>query len=357
MPSSPSTLASEYDDMDVNSSPIRPRSPAIGDRRSRSDLDDDDDESQRTPTRRRTTTSTATTSSNALVFVKRHAANKKLKPERMAEVDKFMALPLNAMLGILFVDHMLEEERAIAAAKKEGSLKISRDVQQNIKARCYAVLLATSTVKYKGDALTTTISMAIAKHGYDLPADIITNTAKYHVLFSNVSKQLTEARSTIKKDIYKSFNMGAPPKGTPAPKAPNSSPTLHQPLQAFAKALARHLGPEFNITYEFAARAALLRKAFLRDQDESFWGSLEDEIVAIRRVADSRAAEAKDKLQENPDATDCCTEAAEHLARLFKTIMSADRRTHGTLTKEKDGIDALPRAAPELVADGTAEVL
>ncbi|KAJ7055144.1 hypothetical protein C8F01DRAFT_1088505 [Mycena amicta] len=321
MPSSPSTLASEYDDMDVNSSPIRPRSPRVGDRRTRSDLGDDDDETLRTPSRPRLMPSAAA-SSNALVFVKRHAANKKLKPERMAEVDKFMALPINAMLGVLFVDHMLEEERALTAAKKEGSLKISRDVQQNIKARCYAVLLATSTVKYKGDALTTAISMAIAKHGYDLPADIITNTAKYNVLFSNVSKQLTEARSTIKKDVHKSFEgtgknefNWTPQKGTAAPKAPNSSPALHQSLHAFAKTLARHLGPEFNITYEFAARAALLRKAFLRDQDESFWGSLEDEIVAIRRVADSRAAEAKDKLQNNPDATDCCTEAAEHLAQ------------------------------------------
>ncbi|KAJ7049001.1 hypothetical protein C8F01DRAFT_1266148 [Mycena amicta] len=356
MPSSPSTLASEYDNMDVNSSPIRPRSPRVGDRRTRSDLGDDNDETVRTPSRPRLMSS-ATASSNALVFVKRHAANKKLKPERMAEVDKFMALPIDAMLGLLFVDHMLEEERALTAAKKEGSLKISRDVQQNIKARCYAVLLATSTVKYKGDALTTAISMAIAKHGYDLPADIITNTAKYNVLFSNVSKQLTEARSTIKKDIYKSFSIPAPQKGTAAPKAPNSSPALHQSLHAFAKTLARHLGPEFNITYEFAARAALLRKAFLRDQDESFWGSLEDEIVAIQRVADSRAAEAKDKLQDNPDATDCCTEAAEHLARLFKTIMSTDRKTHGPLTKEKDGIDALPRAGPELVADGAAEVV
>ncbi|KAJ7055355.1 hypothetical protein C8F01DRAFT_1088320 [Mycena amicta] len=299
--------------------------------------------------------STGASSSNALVLVKRHAANKKLKTERMAEVDRFMALPLDAMLGVLFVDHMLEEERALAAAKKEGSLKISKDVQQNIKSRCYAVLLATSTVKYKGDALTTAISMAIAKHGYDLPADIVTNTAKYHVLFSKVSNQLTEARSTIKKDIYKSFNIPAAPKGKSAPKAPNSSPALHQPLQTFARALGRHLGPEFRITYEFAARVALLRKVFLRDQDETFWGSLEDEIVAIRRVAESRAADAKEKLRENPDETDCCTDAAEHLARLFKAIMSTDRKTHGTLTKEKDGIDELPRAAPELVAEAAVE--
>ncbi|KAJ7056140.1 hypothetical protein C8F01DRAFT_1257951 [Mycena amicta] len=288
--------------------------------------------------------STGASSSNALVLVKRHAANKKLKTERMAEVDRFMALPLDAMLGVLFVDHMLEEERALAAAKKEGSLKISKDVQvktSNLAAT--AVLLATSTVKYKGDALTTAISMAIAKHGYDLPADIVTNTAKYH------------ARSTIKKDIYKSFNIPAAPKGKSAPKAPNSSPALHQPLQTFARALGRHLGPEFRITYEFAARVALLRKVFLRDQDETFWGSLEDEIVAIRRVAESRAADAKEKLRENPDETDCCTDAAEHLARLFKAIMSTDRKTHGTLTKEKDGIDELPRAAPELVAEAAVE--
>ncbi|KAF7326246.1 hypothetical protein MKEN_00477400 [Mycena kentingensis (nom. inval.)] len=216
----------------------------------------------------------------------------------------------------------------------------SKNVITNIRSAAHVALLSPSAIVFVGDNITDPVAMKIAQQGYELPADIITNKAKWDILAQKTGKELADARSQIKKDILRSFGV-VQERGKPAPKAPNADPDRHMGIHECAKYVARHLPKDFKITFEFCARMAFFRKVFLANQTGDFWGAVEKELAAMRMAAKKKMDSVSEKA--SPDPQDPKNDA-EVIARFFKTFLHSDRQTYGVKDTTQDGIDDLPTA-------------
>ncbi|KAF7300739.1 hypothetical protein MKEN_01298700 [Mycena kentingensis (nom. inval.)] len=345
--SSPASLADGYEDMAFNyTSPTRPVTPAVGTRRTRDDAgfntDDDDDDDAHRASRPRVPAFTCV-NANDFAVLDRYATQRKLKPEGKSQLKDFLALSLDAKLGMIFIDGLATQQSNSDAAKVDSSFTPSKNLITNIRSASYVALLSPSAIIFKGDVVTDTIAKKLAQTGYELPSDIMQNSAKWAILQRKTSNELSDARSQIKKDILRSFGL-VQERGKTAPTAPNSNPERHLGILEYAQNLARQLPADFKISFEFCTRAAFLRKVFLAHQADDFWFAVEKELTAMRVAAKKTMDKIADKNM--PDANDPKNEA-EVVARFFKTFLHDDRKKYGVKDTTKDGIDDLPMASLE----------
>ncbi|KAJ7191021.1 hypothetical protein GGX14DRAFT_579372 [Mycena pura] len=340
-PTSP-TLNARSDDlrsMMFASSPVRP---LAGTRRTRNEIDEDDDSALLNLSSRG-----FGANANDLAAVKAYATRKKLKVEHIADIDLFFSANTPQLHeGLLFVNQLLAVQKIDNVVTTQPLYLIVLKV--NIDSIIYGALLSPSARRYKGDELYKTVLGLVLTRRFDIPNNIDNDAAMKRKVATVIKTLGTEARSQIKKDLAKGVHVKAS-KDNKDPKPTMDNAASHQPLVVLAENIARHCADGFQVTPEFCARVALMRRVYMKDNSDEFWNSLEDELNFIYATA---TAELDPVTRLKPTAT----EVAKRVTKTFRFILDKDRKTHGDpKDKANDALEAMSTQPAGVSGEGGGE--
>ncbi|KAF8812824.1 hypothetical protein BYT27DRAFT_6402719 [Phlegmacium glaucopus] len=218
-------------------------------------------------------------SRNEQAILRRAAEKLKLHPYQRVLLQYFVkcspaACDAQIMMAIFDVDNRLEQQAAAAPL-----FMVSEALHLNIKSFIIAVLLSAKLAAYKG-----TILSLIMKDRLHIPPTFDRDPHATKLLKERVTYELSQARGKLKK-LIKSGN----------------------DKNIFDLATSLVNGTSCTVTIQLCGRVALFRKMFAIDPNDSFWDTVDDELVKIRT-----------KAQNNP----------VKITRYFKAILEADQKAY-----------------------------
>ncbi|KAK1215788.1 hypothetical protein PQX77_021584 [Marasmius sp. AFHP31] len=319
MSTSPSPPTPEHDSEDpfsyltaamhAPSSPIEP-SPGPPRKRKRTDGHDsdsgqDDEETQPADAGRTPVAANIGRTRNVTEKILRYAAKKKLRPEQLPDIEKFVRDSEAVQRAKLYVEVLAVQNMVENIVTVQPPYTVTKDLKTNIDAYAWGVLLSTSLRTYKGAAPKEHLTDILKRLRFDLPPGIENNAANWGKVTTQVESALTQVRSSIKKALRNSVNQSSKKNGKteydrmPSSKAQNIY-DLTQQLVSKTRLTA---------SAPLCARIALMRAIWIADSSDHFWNSLDTQLVKLYQAADNDERKVR---------------------KAFEKQLTLDRRTYGT---------------------------
>ncbi|KAK1221491.1 hypothetical protein PQX77_015697 [Marasmius sp. AFHP31] len=284
-------------------SPSRKRKPTTD---GNSSDDEDGDENQQLPNSNQD--HQVARSRNLVERITRYATRKRLRPDQVSEVEKFVHEEEAVQRAKLYVEALATQNLVDNIITQQPAYTVSKDLKKNIDSYAWAIILSTTIRTYKGSGPVEHLSTILKRLRFDMPAGIEHNPANWEKVTNAVESALTQVRSTIKKAIRASVTQPA------VKKKDGKKTTEHEPL-APAKSqnileLTQHLVTKTQLTPSAAlcARIAFMRAIWFKDSSETFWDTLDNSLVQIYKKADDDEKKVR---------------------KAFEACLNKDRRTYG----------------------------
>ncbi|KAL0572681.1 hypothetical protein V5O48_009280 [Marasmius crinis-equi] len=277
------------DAMDIPSSPIPTQSSR---KRKRSDNEDngngyiDEDDADLPSMSALTAQTAAACSRNVLEKVNRYATKKKLRPEQLCEVEKFLQDREAVQRGKLYVECLAVQNMVETIVIAQPPYAVSKEMKTNIDNYAWGILLSPTLRTYKGAVPKEHLLAIIKKFRFDLPPGIEHNTASWEKVTTQVETSLTQIRSAIKKAIRASVSRVV----TVQNKANNTKKQEHERVSD---------GNAQN------------RLVWIKDPTETFWNTLDARLNSLYEKADK---------------------SEKKLRKAFEAVLDKDRKTYGVDT-------------------------
>ncbi|TEB21045.1 hypothetical protein FA13DRAFT_1800386 [Coprinellus micaceus] len=143
---------------------------------------------------------------NGVLHARRLATRIGLAPYGQRELEKFVT-ETNADRTLLLYARVLQLDQKVSAiAIATGKYTVSEALMDNIQKCSFAVLLSPKLGYYKKGAVPVKRVLAVLTHLNVNPPDIATNYHVYKEIKKAVNHQLTQQRSTIKKELKSSVD-------------------------------------------------------------------------------------------------------------------------------------------------------
>ncbi|KAL0570870.1 hypothetical protein V5O48_011095 [Marasmius crinis-equi] len=138
-------------------------------------------------------------SRNVIEKVNRYATKKKLRPEQLCEVEKFLQDREAIQRGKLYVECFAVQNMVETIVVAQPPYAVSKELKTNIDNYAWAILLSPTLRTYKGAVPKEHLLAIVKKFRFDLPPGIEHNTASWEKVSTQVETSLTQIRSAVKK--------------------------------------------------------------------------------------------------------------------------------------------------------------
>ncbi|KAJ7272135.1 hypothetical protein C8J57DRAFT_1225679 [Mycena rebaudengoi] len=256
-----------------------PMPPAKRRRLNHDQADGDDDENDLPLSPAITTGTLGTVNPNVSSAVMTFAAQQKLRPEQLTQVQKFLTDVQTVQNAKLFITNLAMRNELVRIITSQPKYAATAELKVNIKAFAIAVLLSPNINILK-------------KKRFDLPVGIEDIPAEWGKIITLVQDTITQVRSDLKKDVVCDLK-----------------PQDHQNLYSLAQTIVS--GTNVRISKALCGRIALMRKVYLKIDDAGYWDALDAALAAGRTATGGSAV------------------ATETLFIMFEGLIKADKALHG----------------------------
>ncbi|KAK1220498.1 hypothetical protein PQX77_016733 [Marasmius sp. AFHP31] len=266
--------------MNTPSSPIQP-SPGPSRKRKRTDGDNSDSDQDEDEVIQANADIGYTR--NIMEKAVRYATKKKLRPEQLPEIEKFVRESEAVQRAKLYVEAIAIQNMVENIVTAQPPYTVSKDLKTNIDAYAWGVLLLTSLHTYKGAVPKDHLTDILKKLRFDLPLGIENNAANWGKVITQVESALTQVRSSIKKALCNSITQSLKKNGkTEYDRIP---PSKAQNIYD----LTQHLVSKTQLmaSAPLCARIALMHAIWIADPSDHFWNSLDAQLVKLYQAADN----------------------------------------------------------------------
>ncbi|KAJ7293999.1 hypothetical protein C8J57DRAFT_42503 [Mycena rebaudengoi] len=262
--------------------------------------DGDDDENDLPLSLAITTGTLGTVNPNVSSAVMTFAAQQKLRPEQLTQVQKFLTDVQTVQNAKLFITNLAMRNELVRIITSQPKYAATAELKVNIKAFAIAVLLSPNIGNYKGTGPVDIVLNILKKKRFDLPVGIEDIPAEWGKIITLVQDTITQVRSDLKKDLLKSVRV------VRNKVVCDLKPQDHQNLYSLAQTIVS--GTNVRISKALCGRIALMRKVYLKIDDAGYWDAL-DAALAAGRTATGGSAVATETM--------------------FEGLIKADKALHG----------------------------